>query len=120
MTELTFASRLAVNEFPPAGGRPIPPFWTMVSNHWANACDLINSMIISFQVHARSEELLMDPGLRSAGYAWSDRSVECYNKIRGLFDHLGYFNDQYGSWTDTPILRAENRGIKRARNYYAA
>jgi len=58
---------------------------------------------------------MVDPSLRAAAYhRWLDRSLECFQHIRQLFNGLGY-NVGYGEWKDIPILRVGQRGKKRAR-----
>jgi hypothetical protein len=77
-------------------------------------------MIRTYQKDTRRKPLMVDPSLQMAAHnTWSDRPLECYDLIRGLFHALGFDAAAYGDWMDIQILRADNRGHKRARNQTA-
>jgi len=87
----------------------------MIVNQWTHTCDLVLRHVTDPQLGIRRELLMIDPSLRAAAYHhWSDRSLECFQHIRRLFNRLGY-NVGYGEWKDIPILSMGHRGRKRAR-----
>lgn len=62
--------------------------------------------------------MLVNPSLRLPAASVSRvKKSEAYKLIRALHTDLGFTQLQHGDWTDTPIMRSTNQGVKRkARN----
>ena len=72
----------------------------MRSLHFAHSCDILSRLVLG-----------------PVASAAQVKKSEAYKLICALHTDLGFTKLQHGDWTDTPIMRSTNQGVKRkARN----